>query len=305
MAELIIQQMVNWMTLGCIYALLAIGFSLIFGVLNVIHFSHGDVAMTAPFISLALMQMLATAIGASGPVWLVAAVLAAIVIVGLIGIALDKVVIRRFRDAPAMMALVATVALGIVIRELIRHLYPQGSNPHAFPRLVSGVAFEVGGVQVNWFALLVVALTVTLVALLFVFLKMTPLGLRIRAASEDRIVARMMGIRDTRVFRATFFIASAIGAVAGLLFASYAGVTRFDFGIMAGLLGFSAAVIGGLGSMPGAILGGLIIAGIEVLSQTFVPDGASYRLVFVFLLVIVVLVFRPVGLLGRAVMEKV
>ncbi len=305
MAELIIQQMVNWMTLGCIYALLAIGFSLIFGVLNVIHFSHGDVAMTAPFISLAMAQMLATTIGASGPLWLVVAVLSAVIIVGFIGIALDKVVIRRFRDAPAMMALVATVALGIVIRELIRHLYPQGSNPHAFPRLVSGVAFEIGGVQVNWFALLVVALTVALVALLFFFLKMTPLGLRIRAASEDRIVARMMGIRDTRVFRATFFIASAIGAVAGLLFASYAGVTRFDFGVMAGLLGFSAAVIGGLGSMPGAILGGLIIAGIEVLAQTLVPDGASYRLVFVFMLVIVVLIFRPAGLLGRTVMEKV
>ena len=305
MAELIIQQSVNWMTLGCIYALLAIGFSLIFGVLNVIHFSHGDVAMTAPFISLAVMQVVATAIGASGPVWLVGAVLLAVLLVGLIGIALDKVVIRRFRDAPAMMALVATVALGIVIRELIRHLYPQGSNPHAFPRLVSGVAFEIGGVSVNWFAVLVVVLTVVLVALLFFFLKMTPLGLRIRAASEDRIVARMMGIRDTRVFHATFFIASAIGAVAGLLFASYAGVTRFDFGVMAGLLGFSAAVIGGLGSMPGAILGGLIIAGIEVLSQTFVPDGASYRLVFVFLLVIVVLIFKPAGLLGRAVMEKV
>src|SRR5690606_13808370 len=254
----------------------------------VIHFSHGDVAMTAPFISLALVQALATTIGVWAPLNLIAAIVATIAAVGFIGIALDKVVIRRFRDAPAMMALVATVALGIVIRELIRHLYPQGSNPHAFPRLVSGVAFEVGAVQVNWFALLVVALTVTLVALLFFFLKMTPLGLRIRAASEDRIVARMMGIRDTRVFRATFFIASAIGAVAGLLFASYAGVTRFDFGIMAGLLGFSAAVIGGLGSMPGAILGGLIIAGIEVLSQTFVPDGASYRLVFVFLLVIVV-----------------
>jgi branched-subunit amino acid ABC-type transport system permease component len=225
--------------------------------------------------------------------------------VGVIGIVLDKTVIRRFRDAPAMMALVATVALGIVIRELIRHLYPQGSNPHAFPRLVSGVAFEVGTVPISWFALLVVLLTIALVALLFFFLKMTPLGLRIRAASEDRVVARMMGIRDTRVFRATFFIASAIGAIAGLLFASYAGVTRFDFGVMAGLLGFSAAVIGGLGSMPGAILGGLIIAGIEVLAQTFVPDGASYRLVFVFLLVIVVLIFRPAGLLGRPVMEKV
>jgi branched-subunit amino acid ABC-type transport system permease component len=255
MAELLVQQLVNWITLGCIYALLAIGFSLIFGVLNVIHFSHGDVAMTAPFISLALVQLLATAVGVSGPAWLIVAALAAVMAVGVIGIVLDKTVIRRFRDAPAMMALVATVALGIVIRELIRHLYPQGSNPHAFPRLVSGVAFEVGTVPISWFALLVVLLTIALVALLFFFLKMTPLGLRIRAASEDRVVARMMGIRDTRVFRATFFIASAIGAIAGLLFASYAGVTRFDFGVMAGLLGFSAAVIGGLGSMPGAILG--------------------------------------------------
>jgi branched-subunit amino acid ABC-type transport system permease component len=305
MAELIVQQIVNWITLGCIYALLAIGFSLIFGVLNVIHFSHGDVAMTAPFIALGAAQVLATAIGATGPAWLVASIIVAVLAVGLIGVALDRLVIRRFRDAPAMMALVATVALGIVIRELIRHLYPQGSNPQAFPRLVSGVAFEIGGVPVNWFALLVVVLTVALVALLFVFLKMTALGLRIRAASEDRIVARMMGIRDGRVFRATFFIASVIGAIAGLLFASYAGVTRFDFGIMAGLLGFSAAVIGGLGSMPGAILGGLIIAGIEVLAQTLVTDGASYRLVFVFMLVIAVLVFKPSGLLGRTVMEKV
>lgn len=305
MTELLIQQTVNWATLGCIYALLAIGFSLIFGILNVIHFSHGDVAMTAPFITLAVAQALATAIGVALPVSLTLAVLAAVLAVGLLGVVLDKLVIRRFRDAPAMMALVATVALGIVIRELIRHLYPEGSNPHAFPKLVSGVAFEVAGVAVNWFALLVVGLTVALVALLFVFLRKTPLGLRIRAASEDRVVARMMGIRDERVFRATFFIASVIGAVAGLLFASYAGVTRFDFGIMAGLLGFSAAVIGGLGSMPGAILGGLIIAGIEVLAQTFVPDGASYRLVFVFTLVIVVLVFRPAGLLGRTVMEKV
>lgn len=304
MTELLVQQLVNWITLGCIYALLAIGFSLIFGVLNVIHFSHGDVAMTAPFISLALVQG-AAALGGAGPVWLVLAVLITIPVVGLIGIILDKVVIRHFRDTPAMMALVATVALGIVIRELIRHLYPSGSNPQSFPRLVSGVAFEFEGVAVNWFALTTVLITVALVAILFVFLRHTALGLRIRAASQDRVVARMMGIKDARVFRSTFFIASAIGAIAGLLFASYAGVTRFDFGIMAGLLGFSAAVIGGLGSMPGAIFGGLIIAGIEVLAQTFIPHGASYRLVFVFLLVIVVLIFRPAGLLGRVTMEKV
>lgn len=133
MTELLVQQLINWVTLGCIYALLAIGFSLIFGILNVIHFSHGDVAMTAPFISLAAAQALATAMGVALPTRLLLAVLVAVFAVGLLGVLLDKIVIRRFRDAPAMMALVATVALGIVIRELIRHIYPEGSNPHAFP----------------------------------------------------------------------------------------------------------------------------------------------------------------------------
>ena len=122
MTELFVQQVVNWLTLGCIYALLAIGFSLIFGVLNVIHFSHGDVAMTSPFIALAIAQALAIAVGVASPAWLIVAACAAVFVVGLIGVTLDKVVIRRFRDAPPMMALVATVALGIVIRELIRHL---------------------------------------------------------------------------------------------------------------------------------------------------------------------------------------
>lgn len=303
MAELLVQQGINWITLGSIYALLAIGFSLLFGVLNVIHFSHGDVSLTAPFMALATVQVLAASLG-PGPALLLAAICACVG-TGLLGMALDKVVIRRFRDAPAMMALVATVALGIVIREAIRHIYPEGSNPHAFPRLASGSAFELAGVPINWFTILVTGLTAALVALLYVFLYKTPLGLRIRAASQDRIVARLFGIHDDRIFRATFFIASATGAIAGLLFASYAGVTRFDFGILAGLLGFSAAVIGGLGSMPGAIMGGLIIAGIETIAQTFIPGGASYRLVFVFALVIVVLVFRPAGLLGRTAVEKV
>lgn len=303
MAELLVQQGINWITLGSIYALLAIGFSLLFGVLNVIHFSHGDVSLTAPFMALATVQVLAASLG-PGPALLLAAICACVG-TGLLGMALDEVVIRRFRDAPAMMALVATVALGIVIREAIRHIYPEGSNPHAFPRLASGSAFELAGVPINWFTILVTGLTAALVALLYVFLYKTPLGLRIRAASQDRIVARLFGIHDDRIFRATFFIASATGAIAGLLFASYAGVTRFDFGILAGLLGFSAAVIGGLGSMPGAIMGGLIIAGIETIAQTFIPGGASYRLVFVFALVIVVLVFRPAGLLGRTAVEKV
>jgi branched-subunit amino acid ABC-type transport system permease component len=305
MDVLLVQNLMNWLVLGSIYALVALGFSLLFGVLNVIHFSHGDVAIVAPFVTLAIVQALAaTTFAASPAVALVLAAALAILVVGLIGVLADWLVIRRFRSAPAMMALVATVALGTVIRELIRMVYPQGSNPKPFPRLIEA-RIMLGDLAVPLFSLFVIAVSVAMMAALFVLMRHTTLGMRITAVAEDRATARLMAIRPGRIFAATFFIASAVGAIGGLFFASYAGVVRFDFGIQLGLIGFSAAVIGGLGSMQGAILGSLLIAGIDTLVQATMAEGASYRLVFAFLLVILVLVLKPSGLLGRPVVEKV
>ncbi len=305
MDVLLVQNLMNWLVLGSIYALVALGFSLLFGVLNVIHFSHGDVAIVAPFVTLATVQALAASVPAASPAAaLVLASALAILVVGLIGVLADWLVIRRFRGAPAMMALVATVALGTVIRELIRMVYPQGSNPKPFPRLIEARVM-LGELPVPLFSLFVIAVSVAMMAALFVLMRHTALGLRITAVAEDRATARLMAIRPGRIFAATFFIASAVGAIGGLFFASYAGVVRFDFGIQLGLIGFSAAVIGGLGSMQGAILGSLLIAGIDTLVQATMAEGASYRLVFAFLLVILVLVLKPSGLLGRPVMEKV
>lgn len=300
--EQVVQQIINWLALGSIYALLAIGFSLLFGVLNVIQFSHGDVGLTAPFIaiaSLATASMLAPGAG------LLVAVLVAIIAVGVLGILLDRFMIRRFRTAPPMMALVATVALGIVLRELIRLLYPDGSNPHPFPLLIEGNAATIGGVGLSWLVVAMMVSTVLLVAALTLFLYRTTLGMQIRAVSQDLEMARMLAINPNRIFQATFFIASATGAVAGVFYASYVGLMRFDMGIIAGLLGFSAAVIGGLGNMTGAIVGSLVLAALDTLAQAIVPDGTAYRLVVAFLLVLAVLVFRPAGLLGRSVPEKV
>lgn len=147
--------------------------------------------------------------------------------------------------------------------------------------------------------------TVLLVAALTLLLYRTRLGVRIRAVSQDIEMARMLAIRPNQIFQATFFIASVTGAVAGLFYASYVGLMRFDLGIVAGLLGFSAAVIGGLGNMTGAIIGSLVLAGLDTIVQAALPDGAAYRLVVAFLLVVLVLVFRPAGLLGRSVPEKV
>ena len=304
MDSLMVQHVMNWLVLGSIYSLIAIGFSLLFGLLNVIHFSHGDVSMIAPFVALASLQVIMAMVGMGGGMAILLAVLAAALVTGLAGIAADKQVIRRFRRSPAMMALVATVALGTVIRELIRAFYPQGSNPKAFPAIVDG-ALSLGGLRLSLQPVLIIVISGAIVALIYVLMQRTPIGTRIRAVAEDRDTARLMGIFPERIFAFTFFLASAVGALGALFFAANVGVVRFDFGVQLGLIGFSAAVIGGLGSMSGAILGALAIAGIESLVQANIPDGASYRLVFVFLLVIVMLCLRPSGLLGKPVMEKV
>lgn len=300
----LVQLIVNWLVQGSIIALVALGFSLLFGVLNVIHFSHGDVSIIGPFVALALMQfVLATAQPPAGWAFLFAA-LVAVVATGIVGVLVDWLVIRRFRAAPAMMALVATVALGAVIREVIRMTYPAGSNPKAFPDLIAA-RVPIGGHAIPASALLIIVVAAGMVAALYMMMHRTALGVRIRAVAESRDIARLMGIRPDRIFAATFFIASAVGAIGGIFHAASAGVVRFDFGVQLGLIGFSAAVIGGLGSMHGAIAGSLVLAGIDVLVQATLPDGAAYRLVFAFLLVILVLVLRPSGLFGRPVFEKV
>ncbi|WP_199259868.1 branched-chain amino acid ABC transporter permease [Paracoccus binzhouensis] len=305
MESLILQHLLNWLVLGSIYTLVAIGFSLLFGLLNVIHFSHGDVSMIAPFAALGSLQVLFGLAGSSvGILPILAALAIAVLVTGLVGIGADRLVISRFRNSPAMMALVATVALGTVVRELIRGFYPQGSNPKSFPAIVQGFA-EFGGLRLPALPVLIVVSTVAIVVLMYLLMQKSPIGMRIRAVAEDGATARLMGITPARIFAFTFFLASAVGALGALFFASYAGVVRFDFGVQLGLIGFSAAVIGGLGSMGGAILGALAIAGIETIVQANMADGASYRLVFAFALVILMLCIRPSGLLGKPVFEKV
>lgn len=302
MDPILVQHILNWLALGSIYTLVAIGFSLLFGVLNIIHFSHGDVSMIAPFALLGLVPFLTAGVPSGGILFLMCFLAAGFV--GLVGILLDKTVIQRFRAAPAMMALVATVALGGVVRELIRALVPQGSNPKAFPALFEG-RLEMGDISVPVFSLAAIGFAIVLTSCIFWMLARTTLGIYIRAVAEDRDIARLMSIRPSHVFAATFFIASFIGGIGGLFHAAYAGVVRFDFGIQLGLIGFSAAVVGGLGSMQGAIIGSLLIAGIDILIQLLIPNGASWRLVAIFVLVIFVLVLRPEGILGKPVIEKV
>jgi branched-chain amino acid transport system permease protein len=307
MAE-IIQQVINALLLGCTYTLIAIGFNLFFGALNVVHFSHGDVCILGAFVTL-LLYSLARFLGIAGfippLIFIPFLILMTMVITGLIGAFFERVVIKPFRQAPLLMVLVATVALGIVIREAVRLSFPHGSNPQIFPRLLPQKSFELGGVLLRLDNMIIFGITLFLIFVMFLFIKNTRMGAAIRAISQDGEAAMMMGINMNRTVAATFLIGSALGAVAGILIGAYNNIIRFDMGLMGGVKGFSAAVVGGLGNVYGAIIGGLILGFVETFAAAFVPGGTPYTDVFAFLVVIFFLVFRPSGILGEKVYEKV
>ncbi len=284
------------------------GFSLFFGALNVVHFSHGDVCVLGSFVVL-IFYGIGTASGlftALPPVLSVPLLIAtAAAVTGILGAAFEKLVIRPFRHAPLLMVLVATVALGLIIREAIRLFYPQGSNPQIFPRFLPEGSFTISGVLVHYDNLIILATTAGLILFMFLLIERTRTGAAIRAISQDIEAAMMMGINIDATVAVTFLLGSGLGAIAGILNGAYVSIIRFDMGLMGGIKGFSAAVVGGLGNIYGAIFGGLVLGFVETFASAFIPGGTAYKDVFAFLVVIFFLVFKPSGILGEKVYEKV
>jgi branched-chain amino acid transport system permease protein len=307
MAE-IIQQGINALLLGCTYTLIAIGFSLFFGALNVVHFSHGDVCILGAFVILilyGLLKVFGLLVIVPAFVWVPLIIILAMILTGFVGALVERVVIKPFRYAPLLMVLVATVALGMIIRETVRLSFPQGSNPQVFPRILPQKSFSWGGVLIRMDNVIIFGMTLLLIILMFLFIKRTKIGAAIRAVSQDGEAAMMMGINTDHTVAATFLLGSALGAIAGILIGAYNNIIRFDMGLMGGVKGFSAAVVGGLGNIYGAIIGGLILGFVETFAAAFIPGGTPYTDVFAFLVVIFFLVFRPSGILGEKVYEKV
>jgi len=300
--------MMNALLLGCTYTLIAIGFNLFFGALNVVHFSHGDVCILGAFVIL-ILYSLAKLLGLLTTIPPIVSIpiliLLAMTVTGLFGVFFERTVIKPFRYAPLLMVLVATVALGIVIREAVRLSFPHGSNPQIFPRVLPQKSFTLGGVLFRVDNLMIFGITLFLISLMFLFIKRTRMGAAIRAVSQDGEAAMMIGINMDRTVAATFLLGSAVGAVAGILIGAYNNIIRFDMGLMGGVKGFSAAVVGGLGNVYGAIIGGLILGFVETFAAAFIPGGTPYTDVFAFLVVIFFLIFRPSGILGEKVYEKV
>src|ERR671936_263057 len=290
--DLLLQQALNGLMLGVMYALIAVGFTLFFGVLDVIHFSHGDIYMVGAFAGLTALAAASAAGVGTGVVALALAFLASMIVTGLIGVAAERVCVKPLARASPLMTLLATLSLGLVIREAVLIFYPRGADPKPFPRLLPQGGFEAGGVSVRYENLVILAIGLAAMIAVDLVINRTRMGAAIRAVAQDAEAAQMMGVDLDRTVDATFFIGSALAAVAGILSGLYYSEIHFIMGITGGVIGFSAAAIGGLGNVYGAILGGLLFGVLQTTAAAFIPRGSEFRDVVAFALVMLSLIPR-------------
>jgi branched-chain amino acid transport system permease protein len=303
--ELLLQQAFNGLMLGVMYALVAVGFTLFFGVLDVIHFSHGDIFMLGAFAGLSVLTGLHAA-GISGAVMaLTLAFLASIFITGFIGVVAERVCVKPLARASPLMTLLATLSLGLVIRESVLIFYPRGADPKPFPQLLPQGGFEVAGVAVRYENLAILAIGFGAMVAVDLVISRTRMGAAIRAVAQDPEAAQMMGVNLDRTVDATFFIGSGLAAVAGILSGLYYSEIHFIMGITGGVIGFSAAAIGGLGNVYGAIVGGLLFGVLQTTAAALIPRGSEFRDVVAFAVVMLFLILKPSGILGEKSVERV
>jgi len=281
-----VQQVVNGLMLGGAYALVAIGYTLIFGVLNLLHLAHGEVFMVGAYVGLALAL-------AGFPSW--ATLLGAMLAAATLGVVVERVAFRpvRFRGSHVT-PLMTTIAVGLVLQHAVVKLF--GAEPVAFPAPFAATAIGLGPVSLSTLQLLIFGTSVALMALLEIFLRWTPMGMAIRATAESPTVAGLLGVNVSLAIVATFAIASALAGAAGVLLAwNFTALSPF-FGVKVGLKGLAIMLLGGLGNVTGAMVGGLLIGVVEVLSVAYL--ASSYRDAFAFAVMILILLVRPTGLLG-------
>jgi branched-chain amino acid transport system permease protein len=302
---LIAQHTMNGLMLGMMYALVAVGFTLFFGVLDVIKFSHGDVLTVGAFTALATFIGLRQIGMASETLALLAMLVAAIGAMALLGAVIARAFVLPLRAAPALNTLLITLMLGTVLREAVRLFYPDGANPKPFPRLLPTASINIGNFNLRLDnALLLVAGALIIVGLQFL-LNRTKLGLAIRAVAQDEETARTMGVNFNAIVLVTFAIGSALAAFAGLMNGLYYNEINFGIGLYLGVVGFSAAIIGGLGSVYGAILGGFLFAALQTIGAVALPFASAYKDVFAFGVVIALMAWRPTGLIPEKLSERV
>jgi branched-chain amino acid transport system permease protein len=302
---LIAQHVMNGLMLGMMYALVAVGFTLFFGVLDVIKFSHGDVLTVGAFVALATFLGLQRIGVTSDALELIAMLIVAIAAIAALGALIARAFILPLRAAPALNTLLITLMLGTVLREAVRLFYPDGANPKPFPRLLPADAVNFGNLSLRLDNAILLISGALVIVWLQLMLNRTKLGLAIRAVAQDEETAKTMGVNFNAIVLITFAIGSALAAFAGLMNGLYYNEINFGMGLYLGVVGFSAAIIGGLGSIYGAILGGFLFAALQTVGAAALPFASAYKDVFAFAVVIALMAWRPTGLIPEKLSERV
>ena len=289
------------LTRGSIYALIALGYTMVYGIVQLINFAHGEIYMIGAFTALIVSSVL-TIMGLNSVAILVIATAAAIVYSSAYGFTVEKIAYKPLRKAPRLSPLISAIGMSIFLQNYV--LLAQTSDFLPFPRLIPEFAFMEPVSHIFSSAeLVIVATTFVVMILLPVFIKFTNIGKAMRATAQDKTMALLIGIDVDRVISVTFIIGSSLAALGGVLIANHIGQINFYIGFIAGIKAFTAAVLGGIGSIPGAVLGALILGWTESFATGYV--SSDYEDVFAFALLVLILIFRPSGLLGKAETKKV
>ena len=300
-------QTVSGRSLGSLYALIALGYSMVYGILKLLNFAHGDVYMIGAFVGWYTLHALG---GPLNPTISGAAVLFVMFIVsmlgcGVLGVAIERFAYRPLRNAPRIAPLISALGVSIFLQNSALLIFGASFRDYDTFDLIGVKTFSVGQLFFSVTQLLTVVLAVLLMVALTIFVARTRLGKAMRSTSFDREAASMMGIDVDRVIAVTFFIGSALAGAAGVMFGLVFGQIYHYMGFIAGLKGFTAAVLGGIGSIPGAMVGGLIVGLAESYATGYLPQGSTFQNLYVFALLIAVILIRPSGLFGTAAIQKV
>ena len=329
-----LQQMVNGLTLGSVYAIVALGYTMVYGIVQLINFAHGEVVMIGAMVA---YTVILTLTGAQVPlpalVTVLLGALLAIPVCMAVGYTLERVAYRPLRRAPRLAPLITAIGLSIVLQNLALIIWSR--NPLPYPQIIEIVPYHItsnpNGARITNVQIAIIVASVSLMAGLLLLVYRTKLGVAMRAVAQNQPVAGLMGIDINRVIALTFVIGAALGAAAGVMVGTYYGIVHYQMGFVLGLKAFSAAVLGGIGNLGGAMLGGMLLGVIEALGAGYVGDltnlcqlsgwidalaqrcvdnpnmalfGSNYQDVFAFVVLITVLIFRPSGLLGERVSDR-
>ncbi len=303
--EIFLQQIINGLVQGSVYALVALGYTMVYGILGLINFAHGEVVMMGAMVALSALSVMA---GLPPLVSLPLSLFLAISVCMALGYGIERIAYRPLRHAPRLAPLITAIGVSIVLQNLAMLIW--GRDYHSFPQLFANHAHRIGGAIINDIQIAIVIAAFLIMAGLMVIVHRTRLGRAMRAVAENQHAAQLMGVDVNRVISITFMIGSALAAVAGLMVSANYGLAHYYMGFLLGLKAFTAAVLGGIGNLRGAMLGGLLLGLIESLGAGYIGDitggfmGSQYQDVFAFLVLIAVLVFRPSGLLGERLAER-